>query len=591
MINKRNNITGLYRFIVISFFVIVIVQLFNLQVRNGAVFEEISRKNYVRIRRINASRGMILDEKLRPIVNNVPAVNLYFRPYLIKDRRALISFLSENLSVEPDFVENLIHSNRFRAYNEILISENLPLNVLAKISEKMNFYPELLLKAESLRNYNILNHFTGYVGKIDEQEFNRFRNFDYTRNSKIGKLGLEKYYEGLLAGKSGYEIVQVDAHGRSLNLFKDNLVRKPVNGFNLVLTINLDLQDYIQSIFPQDKAGAVIVMDPKTGGILSYNSFPEYDQNWFASGISRAQWSYLQEHPQKPLLDRVVLGTYPPASTFKIISAAFGLEKNYITEHTKLAFCGGGMQIGNRFYKCWQPLGHGRTNVYEAMAVSCDVYFYDLSARMDLDEFSAFTYSNFILDKTGIDLPFERAGFFPTSQWYTSRLGRYFSSVGLKANLVIGQGEILTTPLALCTYFAAIANDGVWKTPHLLKSAFNENSVLYEELNTQVTKQLPFSKKTLEIIQKSLYDTVYRSDGTGRFSRVPGAEVYGKTGSAENPHGDLTHAFFAGYAKWDGEPEIAFLVFLENAGHGGSVAGPIARQIISFYQEHVRLKR
>ncbi len=582
---------NIYRLFVVCFFLIALSRLFFIQVIEGQKYEEISRKNYVRIKRVNASRGMILDEKLRPIVDNVPSVNLYFRPFMIKDRKSLIQLLSECLNISGSDIEDLIYKNRFRAYNDILIAENLQLNVLAKISEKMNYYPELILKAEVLRNYHIQNHFTGYIGKINEHEFKRYRNEDYTINSKIGKLGLERYYEGLLAGKSGYEIIQVDAHGRSLNFFKQNVELKPVNGFNLVLTINIELQEYIQSIFPQDKAGAVVVMNPLTGGILSYNSFPEYDQNWFASGISNAQWDYLQNHSHKPLLDRVVLAAYPPASTYKVISAAFGLEKNYITEHTKLANCSGGMQIGNRFYKCWNPAGHGRTNVYESMAVSCDVYYYDLSARFDLDEFSKFSYNNYIFMKTGIDLPFEREGFFPSTQWYTQNYGRYFSSVGLKANLVIGQGEILTTPLAICNYYAAIANDGVWQSPHLLDRGFNENSINYKDLNPKVTRHLPLSETTLKIIQKSLYDTVYREDGTGRLARVKGAEVYAKTGSAENPHGDLTHAYFVGYAKWNNLPEIAFLVLIENAGHGGSTAGPIAKKIIEYYQNNVRNKK
>ncbi|MDD4154996.1 MAG: penicillin-binding transpeptidase domain-containing protein, partial [Candidatus Cloacimonetes bacterium] len=192
---------------------------------------------------------------------------------------------------------------------------------------------------------------------------------------------------------------------------------------------------------------------------------------------------------------------------------------------------------------------------------------------------------------TGIDLPFERTGFFPNTDWYTKHYGRYFSSVGLKANLVIGQGEALTTPLAVCNYYAAIANDGIWQSPHLLERVFNESSIYYEDILKKNTKQLPISEKNLKIIQKSLYDTVYRHDGTGHYANVKGAEVYAKTGSAENSFNDLTHAYFVGYAKWDNVPEIAFLVFIENIGHGGSNAGPIARKIIQFYQDNVRTQK
>ena len=588
MVKKKIKLQTIYSIFVISFFAVAIAQLFSHQILNGEKFDEISRRNYVRIRRVNATRGMILDRKLRPIANNRPSVNLYFRPYLIKDRQNFIDFLSQNINLSSESLEKLIFDNRFRRFSEILISENLQEDTLAKIAERMNYFPELVLKVEELRSYHMPNHFTGFVGKINEQEFNQFKSEDYTINSKIGKSGLEKYYEGLLAGKSGYEVLQVDALGRSLNLFKHNIYKRPVNGFNIVLTIDIELQEFIQNIFPKNKSGAVVVMNPKTGALLAYNSFPEYDQNWFARGITTAQWEYLRDHENKPLIDRVTMGTYPPGSTFKTVSAAFGLEKNYVTEHTRLAFCDGGMQIGNRYFKCWNKYGHGRTNVLEAMAVSCDVYYYDLSARFNLDEFSAFTYSNFILDKTGIDLPSERAGFFPNSEWYRNRLGRFFSVVGLKANLVIGQGEVLTSPLAVCAYYSALANDGLWKTPFFYDRAFNDNGVLDEIFTKRVIKELPYSEKTLKLIQQSLYETVYRSDGTGRFARVPGAVVFGKTGSSENPHGDLTHASFAGYAMWDNEPEIAFYIIIENAGHGGSVAGPLVQKIIQFYQDNIR---
>jgi penicillin-binding protein 2 len=332
----------------------------------------------------------------------------------------------------------------------------------------------------------------------------------------------------------------------------------------------------------------VVVLNTKTGGILSYNSFPEYDQNWFAVGLTQMQWDYLNQHPQKPLIDRVVNGTYSPGSTYKTISASFGLEKNYITEHTVLFPCRGGMQIGNRFFKCWLHEGHGRANVIRAMVVSCDVYYYDLSARFALNEFTDFSRRNFLHARTGIDLPSERAGFAPDTDWYSIRLGNFFPTIGLKANLVIGQGEILVTPLAMAAYYNALANKGVWQTPHLLKEAFNENGTIQYNFFNQTTKRLPVSENTLRIIEQSLYDTVYSHEGTARRARVTGAEVYAKTGSTENPHGDLTHASMAGYVKWDNEPEIAFYIIVENAGGGGSIAGPIAHQIISFYQSNIR---
>jgi penicillin-binding protein 2 len=580
---KKKPLKITYYFAVIIIFSVIIVQLYSEQIIRGEMYDEIARRNYVRIARITAPRGMILDEKMRPIVENRPSVNLYFIPNMVTDRNRFIEFVTTNVGVSTEFVERLFFENRFRSFDEVMIFENLQELELARVAEGMNYFPELFLKPESLRLYNIPNHFTGYVGKINEAEFQRFRGEDYTLNSLIGKNGIERFYEGLLAGRSGYEIMQVDSRGRNLNLFRHDIQRTPVSGFNLVLTINLELQEFIRSIFPHDKAGAVVVINPADGSILSYNSFPEYDQNWFSRGISHAQWNFLLNHELSPLLDRVTNGTYPPGSTYKVLSAAFGLENNFVNDVVRLAHCGGGMQIGNRFFKCWLERGHNRTNIYEAMAVSCDVYFYDLSARFNLDEFSAFSHNSFLHARTGVDLPSERAGFFPNTEWYRRQLGRHFSTLGIRANLVIGQGEVLTSPIAMCAYYAAIANNGVWHTPHLFSRAFNEDRVIHYDFFNRTSQVLPYSQETLKILQKTLYDAVYRPDGTAWRARVPGVVVHGKTGSSENPHGELTHASYAGYAKWDGVPEIAFYVIVENAGGGGAVAGPIVRQIIEFY--------
>lgn len=582
-------IIDIYRVIIVIIFLVLLSGLFNLQIIKGRQYKEIAERNYVRIRRINAARGVIYDEKLKPIVTNNPSINLYFRPFLIKDKDKMIDFISSKLPVSKEMISKLIYDNRYRTFNEILVFENMDYNTMVNISEFLNYYPELFIKVETMRSYSLPNHFTGYVGRINEKEYEKLKSEDYTINSLLGKSGIEKHYERILAGKPGFEVIQVDAHGRNLNIFKNNLNKEPENGLHLVLNINLELQNYISSIYPKEYAGAVVVINPKTGGVLSYNSFPEYDQNWFASKISTEQWISLRDDPKKPMLDRVINGTYPPGSTFKALTGSLGLEKGLINSETLLASCIGGLQIGNRFFKCWFHGGHGRTNIITALKVSCDVFFYDLSKWFKLDEMKAFVKANRLIDKTGIDLPFERKGFFPDIQWYAKRLGKYFSLQGRKANLAIGQGEVLVTPLQLCSYYAAIANDGIWKKPHLLKKAIGHKVVKYEELEEQIEYQLPISERTLRIIQEGLWQVVNAPGGTGGGSRVPGVKVYGKTGSSENAHGKLTHAWFACYAEWE-EPELAIVVFMENAGHGGSMSAPISGKIIQYYHQNIRNK-
>jgi penicillin-binding protein 2 len=250
-----------------------------------------------------------------------------------------------------------------------------------------------------------------------------------------------------------------------------------------------------------------------------------------------------------------------------------------IEPDTKMAECTGGMQIGNRFFKCWYEDGHGSLAVSDAIKFSCDVFFYDVSLLIDLDDMKDFTEKNFLTMKTGIDLPDERRGFFPDKAWYLDNYGRYTGIIGPKVNLSIGQGELLITPLEFCAYYCALANDGVWLQPHFLEGIIGED---HNKLIEYETKQLPVSKETVEILQKALDRTVNERWGTGAGARVPGVKVCGKTGSAENHMGEDTHAWFAGYAEWE-EPEIAFVVFVENGGHGGAVAAPVAQKLVDFY--------
>ncbi|MCB5250897.1 MAG: penicillin-binding protein 2 [Candidatus Cloacimonadales bacterium] len=585
--NQKSKTVLLYRIILGAIFVVLAYALFSLQIVKGSQYKEIAERNYVRIKSLEAARGVIYDEKLNPIAVNNPSINLYYKPFLIKDKEKMADFVSAYLPISKETILKSIYDNRYSTFNEVILCENIDYAVMAAISENLNYYPELFFKVETIRSYIINNHFTGYVGRINEKEYNTYKDDGYKINSLIGKSGIERYYERILRGNAGYEIIQVDAYGRNLKIFKDNLSKKPENGLHIVLNINLDLQKYVNSLFPEKTAGAIVVINPKTGGVLAYSSFPEYDQNLFTAPISNEQWSCLIDDPQKPMLDRVINGSYPPGSTFKTVTGSFGLEKEYVNPQTLLASCIGGLQIGNRFFKCWTSYGHGRLSFIDAIKVSCDVYFYDLSKNFKLNEFAEFVRKNHLIERTGIDLPYEKKGFFPNNEWYTKRLGKNFGSQGLKANLAIGQGEVLTTPIQLCAYYAAIANDGIWKKPHLLKKAIGDRTLLYEELEENINKTLPISEKNLKLIQEGLWQAVNGKNSTGGGARVNGVKVYGKTGSAENAHGDDTHAWFACYATWD-EPELAIVVFLENAGHGGSMAAPIAGKIISYYNKNVR---
>ena len=569
-----------FRIVLGLLFITLVVSLFRLQVIRGAYYKEVAELNFVRIRRIIATRGEIYDNKYRPIVVNVPSHNLYLISGKIRNLPATAKFLNHYFGLGEEELSQLVFKQRFKTYEEILLADNIPYETVLILSEQLNFYPELSFHIGTTRSYQYPNHFTGYVSRINEEEYAQYKTEDYSLNGYIGKTGLESYYEVLLRGKDGKEIVQVDSRGRSLDLFRSEGSIEPQNGLSLVLTIDNDLQDLAAEVFPKAYKGSLVVMDARSGGILAYYSNPGYDPNVFMQRISPETWAELN-NDNRPMMDRVIHAAYPPGSVYKPLTAEIGLQQGLINRYTLLASCVGGMKVGNRFFKCWLSSGHGSLDVVNALKVSCDVFFYDLSLKIKLDDFYKYAYENYLCVKTGVDLPNERDGLFPNTAYYQKKLG-HASTQGYKVNLSIGQGEVLTTPLQITAFYAALANNGLWTQPHLLKQSVGTGKLTREQVDKVHTKRLPISAANLAIIQEGLFAVCNAPGGTGSNVRVNGAKVFGKTGSAENSMGPQTHAWFTGYIVTD-KPEIVVNVFMENAGGGGAVAGPVAAKIFNYY--------
>ncbi|MEF3693809.1 MAG: penicillin-binding protein 2 [Candidatus Cloacimonadota bacterium] len=570
-----------FRIVLGLLFLALTISLFRLQVIKGEYYKQAAELNFVRIRRVAATRGEIYDSKYRPIAINIPSHNLYLTSGKINNLRALVSFLTANFQITEAELNQLVFAQRFKTYEEILLADNLEYEKVLVLSEQMNRFPELSFRIGTTRSYLYPNHYTGYVGRINQEEYTRYKEEDYSINSYIGKTGLESYYEVLLRGQDGREIVQVDAQGRSLDLFRNEGSIEPLNGLSLILTIDNDLQKAAEEAFPSGRKGAIVVLDAKTGGVLAYVSRPVYDPNLFMQRISPEVWAELNS-PEKPMLDRVIHAAYPPGSVYKPLTSEIGLELGIVNRDTRLAPCIGGMKIGSRFFRCWSAGGHGSTNVIDALKHSCDVYFYDLSLRIKLDDFARYAAQNHLSVPTGIDLPNERRGFFPTLEWYQKKLGRNINVQGHKVNLSIGQGEVLTTPMQIAAFYNAIANNGVWTQPHLLRQSVGRGKLTREQVQGVQRTRLPISATNLAIIQEGLWAVVNAPGGTGANSKVNGATIYGKTGSAENSMGRTTHAWYAGYLVTE-RPEIVVCVFAENAGGGGAVCAPVARNLFNYY--------
>ncbi len=364
-------------------------------------------------------------------------------------------------------------------------------------------------------------------------------------------------------------------------------------GHNVYLSIDQELQEKAESLLA-DQAGAVVAMDPRNGRILVLASSPSFDPNSFVAGMSRADWEALISGANRPLENKAIQGEYPPASTFKIITAMAGLEEGVITEHTKI-FCNGFYRFGNRDYRCWKKEGHGWMSVVDALAESCDVFFYEVGQRLGVDRIARYAKACGLGTRTRIGLDHEGAGLVPTSEWKKQRYGVGWQR-GETLSVAIGQGYNLTTPLQMLSVAAAVANNGQLKKPYVVDAMEAPDGTMVYGAVEHSAGRIPASENTLSIIKKGLWKAVNGNRGTAGIARIHGVEVSGKTGTAqvigrkdsdsfrkvESRQHLKSHAWFIAYAPSE-NPVIAVSVIVEHGEHGSSAAAPVARDVIAAY--------
>jgi len=407
----------------------------------------------------------------------------------------------------------------------------------------------------------------------------------------VGKTGIEKLLDPYLAGRPGAEQVEVNVTGKVIK----SLGRvEPVSGYNVVLTVDLDLQS-VAAAAMEGKSGAAVALDPRDGSVLAIVSSPSFDPNLFNGGISRQDWEKLAKDPRHPMENRAISGQYPPGSTYKVVTAAAALSEGVITPETRF-FCNGAFTLGNRTYHCWQRHGHGWVNLHRAIVSSCDVYFYNLGKILGVDKIAEYSRSFGFGERTGIDMPREKPGLVPTKAWKLKRFKEPWQT-GENIPIAIGQGFDLVTPLQLANAYAALANGGtVWR-PRLVKQIEEADGRIIKMFPPVKTGALKLSAQHLELIRKGLWGVVNEPGGTGGALRRAEGDVAGKTGTSQVvglPQADRTgrakilsgrfrdHALFACFAPYR-NPEIAVAVVAEHSGHGGSAAAPVARRIIDAY--------
>lgn len=577
-----------------------------LQLIEGEQHLATSEANRLRADYIQAPRGLLLDREGRPLVQNRPSRNLVLDPAVIRPHEAE---LRERLSLFLDsdgtrlfdtaFVRKLLRQARLTPSQHPVLLEDATPEEIALFAEQQYRLPGVIQEVAMRREYphgTLAGHLLGYIGEIPEKRLDSLATKGYRMGDLIGQMGLEEQYESVLRGRDGIRYIEVDAKGRVVGIPDDMPMTEPVPGHHIRTTIDLDLQKALEDVFPDTMSGAAVALDPRTGEILAMVSSPRIDPNIFSLPVRRRakEWAKLALDSRRPLNNRAIQGTYEPGSTFKIISSLAGLSSGKVTYHSHFPVaCKGGFHFGVRYQRCWQESSpyHGLLDMNGALTQSCDVYFYQLGLLVDMPWLNQTARALGLGQRTGIDLPNEKSGFLVDSASHEQRHKRlgWKWARGLILNLAIGQGE-LVTPLQLATMIGGVANGHEVMRPHLLQAILEpESNRVLEKPSPQVLHKLPFTEEQISQIHAALDSVVNGVHGTGHSVRLKELRVGGKTGSAENPHGEKTHALFVAAAPLDA-PEIAIGVIVENGGHGGSIGGPIASRILkTWFQKTGRI--
>jgi penicillin-binding protein 2 len=585
--DKIQRSTTLVSLFVIGVFSVLFGRLFYLQVLNFQQLGSISTTNSIRRIWVQPPRGRMIDKNGVVMVDNQPLYTVKVIPSEFKEEKT--GFLAWLIKMQKaDLAEKISKGYEFNRFSAVTVSRNLDAVAVARLSENIWQIPGVLIETDNKRKYSDSlhgAHLFGYLRSIPKEQLEDIADQGYTLDDKIGFSGLEKYYEERLKGQKGARFEMITPLGKFAGKYNNGKSDIPsVRGDDLYLSIDAGLQQLAEQLLRKTgKSGAVVAMDPSTGGILALASAPDYTLEIFNGSTDSKGWKEIITSPQKPLFNRTVQAVYPPGSIYKMILAMAALEEEKMDPAKKI-FDSGVFMFGNRRFLSNEGKGHGWVDMREAITVSSNVYFYNLIFNVGLEDWTRYGQMFGFGEKTGIDLPSERSGLVPSIEYYDKRYGRNRWTKGYMVSLAIGQGELGTTPIQLAAYAAAIANRGTLFQPHIVNGYRDTGTGKYIPL-TFAQQELPISEETYSIIRDGMIGVVER--GTGTLAKVPGVQIAGKTGTAQNPHGK-DHAWFIAFAPVD-NPKIAMAVLVENAGFGGAISAPIARELIKYYVKGERV--
>ncbi len=575
------------------FLIILVGRLYNLQIINGDANLSLAEGNRVKKNIVRAPRGIVIDSNNTALVKNVPNYDVVIIPSELPldpvEKKVIIQEISSILSISTDEIDRKIREKGEHSTLPVVVASNIDQEKSLIIESEIKKLEGVQIEVNPIREYldgGLLAHVFGYVGRISEEEL--AKNNDYSLTDYIGKTGLESYYERQLRGVTGSEDIEVNAIGQTEKVLKTTT---PIPGDNLKLTIDLDLEKVVATSLKKymDKAnvnkGSVVAINPQNGEILAIVSYPSYDNNLFAKGISDAEYQKLLNDENDPLSFRAIAGLYPSGSTIKPFIAAAALEEGNITESTTVNSTGG-IKVGEFNFPDWKSGGHGVTNVLKAIAESVNTFFYAIGGGYEnIKGLGPEKMKNYLEkfgfgDYTDVDINGELEGSIPDPAWKLENFGEDWY-LGDTYHMAIGQGDILVTPLQMANAVAAIANGGTLYRPHLVNSILDGNNKVKEIFSPVIEAANFISSKTIDIVKRGMRQTV--TSGSARTLNALPIAVAGKTGTAQyGPNNSKSHAWFITFAPYD-NPTIAMAIILEGAGGGDVYAVPVANEIYQYY--------
>jgi penicillin-binding protein 2 len=587
-------------FFVLFAFILLAVRFYFLQINRHEYYQTLAENNRISIVPITPNRGLITDRNGIVLAHNFFVYTLEITPSKVENFDATISEISKLVEVSP------LDLKRFKKLKaESRTFESIPLRTHLNEVEAAKFavnrfrFPGVELKSRLFRRYPLGKqgaHMIGYIGRINDKDLASLAKNNALSNYKgtdhIGKSGIEQSYESVLHGTTGFQQVEIDADGKAVRILSS---QAPISGSNLILSADSKLQEIAETAFG-DRRGALVAIKPGTGEVLAFVSMPTFDSNLFVDGIDVENWKLLNESLDKPLINRPLRGVYPPGSTFKPFAALAGLEND--KRKPPFSIIDNGFYTlpnSSHRYRDWKPGGHGVVDMRRAITISCDTFFYGLAMELGINRLGSFVRHFGFGQKSGIDIAGEVSGLLPTPEWKMRRYKQPWY-MGETVIVGIGQGYTLATPMQLAQATAILANKGIAMRPRLVSAIADPKTGITKATQPVISDKIVLDESNLEIVRLGMIDVTLPGGTAASVGANAGYNVAAKTGTAqvigikqnEKYNADLInerhrdHALFIAYAPAE-DPKIALAVIVENGGHGGSAAGPIARKVMDYY--------